>query len=233
MGKGSAIFRNLFAGSLFVFWAAACAKSEMCNPSDPGAQCSRDSAMLELLLQPPRAETPSTSGPCNPCRIFVSSSANAPGVDFNGVSGADARCRSDALYPGSGTYKALLAEPGVRIACTTSNCSGGPAEHTDWILRADTTYKRMSDGATIMTTNADGIFNFGSNLTSAIESGVTGWWTGLTQTWVFGSACTGNTWSSTGGSANFGDPSTMSGAAISNGTDLCTTTASKLLCVEQ
>lgn len=216
---------------------SSCGDADLCNPSDPGSPCARESTMLRWILQTTpvagATQTPAASGPCNPCNIFVTTATNQPGVTFNGVTGADARCMSDAAYPGSGTYKALLAQAGVRVACTTANCSGGPVEHTDWILRANTTYRRLVGGATIMTTNADGIHNFGSNLSTAFESGVAGWWTGMTGTWIAGAACTGNAWASTGGSANFGDPATVTSAALSNGTDLCTTAGSKLLCVEQ
>lgn len=210
---------------------------EACNPTDPAAECGKESALFQLLMRSgpaaPASSPTTNSGPCNPCNIFVTTATNQPGVDFFGVSGADARCMSDPAYPGTGTYKAFLSQPGVRVACITANCSGGAAEHTNWILRANTTYRRLVGGLTIMTTNSAGIHNFGSNMTNAFEGGVAGWWTGMTGTWMFGSACTSNAWGTTGGSGNFGDPNTSASAAISNGTDLCTTSGSKLLCVEQ
>ncbi len=229
-----------WATPLTFLLAAGCA-GDPHNPADPASQ---EYATLNLVqcATTGRCATGSTtasgsgtgeSGPCNPCKIFITAANNQPSVDFTGITGADARCMSDANHPGTGTYRALLVSPGVRVACTSANCSGGPAEHTDWVLRANTTYKRQSDGLTIMTTNANGIHDFGAPLTNPIGTGVAGWWTGLNSNWTSNSACTGNTWSSTAGNGNFGDPNMTTGGSISNGLDGCTTTGSKLLCVEQ
>lgn len=169
---------------------------------------------------------------CNPCKIFVTSANNQPGVDFIGVSGADARCMSDPTYPRLGVYKALLAAPDIRVACTTANCSGGEAEHLNWVMRPVVTYLRVSDGLPVLTTNESSILAFGS-LTNPWSGGVPGWWTGLNGDWTFNSACTGNTWTSSGGNARFGDPNLTTSGSISNGLDPCSTTGSKLICIEQ
>ncbi|MCE9600355.1 MAG: DUF1554 domain-containing protein [Spirochaetia bacterium] len=138
---------------------------------------------------------------------------------------------SDAGYPGTGTYKALLVQTSVRLACTTANCSGGTSEHLDWVLKANTTYQRTT-GVTVLTTNANGIFVFGT-LTNPISTGVAGWWTGINANWTFNGACTGNAWNSTAGNALYGDPNVSTSGALSAGPDGCTTTGSKLLCIQQ
>ncbi|MBL8019851.1 MAG: DUF1554 domain-containing protein [Leptospirales bacterium] len=164
-------------------------------------------------------------------KLFVTTADNQPGVNFSGITQADSRCMSDPGYPGTGTYKALLVQPGVRVACSTANCSGGTSEHIDWVLQANRTYARTT-GLTVLTTNADGIFVFGT-LMNAVATGAAGWWTGLNSNWTFNSACTGNTWSSTGGNARYGDPNTTNASSIAAGVDGCTTTGSKLLCIQQ
>lgn len=170
--------------------------------------------------------------PCSPCNVFVTTNAYQPGVSFTSIAAADARCKSDPGYPGLGAvYKALLVAPGQRIACTTANCSGGPSEHVNWILHANTTYRRLSTMVTIMETNANGIFVFGT-LSSPIWDGVPGWWTGINADWTFNSACGDNAWGTTAGNARFGDPNVTSSGALTNGLDPCTTTGSKLICVQ-
>lgn len=169
---------------------------------------------------------------CNPCNLFVTSANNQPGVDFYGIAGADARCMSDSTYPRLGVYKAMLAAPSIRIACTTANCAGGESEHLDWVFRPQVTYRRLSDKLTVLTTNENSILPFGF-LTNPFSTGVPGWWTGLNTDWTFNSACAGNAWTSSGGNAPFGDPNLTTSGSLFNGLDPCSTTGSKLICVEQ
>lgn len=171
--------------------------------------------------------------PCSPCSLFVTSSAYQPGVHFSSVTQADALCRTDSGYPGFGAvYRAFLVAPGQRIACTTANCGGGPSEHLNWILHANTIYRRLSTMAAVMETNANGIFVFGT-LSAPVWDGVPGWWTGINADWTFNSACGDNAWGTTGGNARFGDPNLTTSGALSNGLDPCSTTGSRLLCVQQ
>jgi hypothetical protein len=78
--------------------------------------------------------------------------------DLGGIVGADALCMSDANYPGSGTYKALIVDGTLRVACTTANCLGGVSEHVDWVFDPLTPYELL-DGTLIGTTNDVGIFD--------------------------------------------------------------------------
>ncbi len=191
-------------------------------------------ALIFRLSGTPSAQTSTTtSSSCNPCYIFVTSANQRPGIDFVSPTTADARCMADITRPATGNYKALLVSAATRLACTTNNCTGGAAENLDWVLKPATSYRRLSDGAALMTTNASGIFIFGT-LTTPFSAGIPGWWTGMNAaTWRLASACTSNNWTTTGGSANFGDPNLQTSGSLSNGTDPCTTTGSKLLCVEQ
>lgn len=82
---------------------------------------------------------------------------------MGGVTGADAICSSDpqaTTY--GGTYKAYIADGTTRVACTTSNCSGGgTSEHVNWVLQPYTSYKfyfTATESATRQTT-VNGIFS--------------------------------------------------------------------------
>ncbi len=115
-------------------------------------------------------------------KIFITARLNVYG-NLGGVVGADAICASDVNKPsGGGTYKAMLTAT-TRIACTTANCSGGPSEHTDWVLAASTSYERGGDGAPLGTTTANAIFSF--PLTNSIYPGTTdSFLTGLHTSWT-------------------------------------------------
>jgi hypothetical protein len=83
--------------------------------------------------------------------------------NLGGVTGADAICSSDpqaTTY--GGTYKAYIADGTTRVACTTSNCSGGgTSEHVNWVLQPYTSYKfyfTATESATRQTT-VNGIFS--------------------------------------------------------------------------
>ncbi len=95
---------------------------------------------------------------------------------------ADAVCNADSNKPNSSTYKALISTSD-RIACTSANCTvGGATENKQWILKANTTYKK-SDGTTLGTTNSSGIItgNLGTDLggTNSVDFA----WTGLSSDW--------------------------------------------------
>lgn len=223
--------RNSFRPALVAFGLGLLMMS--CDNFPVSSQAMSQTAALVLftnMTAQPVSQSQTTSS-LPSLNLFVTTADNQPGVNFSGIAQADSRCMSDAAYPGTGTYKALLVQPGVRVACTTANCSGGTSEHIDWVLQPNRTYARTT-GVTVLTTNANGIFVFGT-LTNAMATGVAGWWTGLNSNWTFNSACTGNTWSSTGGNARYGDPNTTNASSIAAGLDGCTTTGSKLLCVQQ
>ncbi len=116
-----------------------------------------------------------------------------------GISAADNDCTTNMqsqFGSDTGTWKAMLGASSRR-ACTTANCSGatGTEQSLDWILSANTEYRRADDRATVGTTNANAIFIFPlQNSIIAVEpASLT--WTGLEQDWrVSSSNC--NDWTS-------------------------------------
>ena len=71
---------------------------------------------------------------------------------------AQAKDSEQPALPKTGSeYRALLVDASNRVACTSINCSGGSSEHVDWVLRANTSYKRPG-GTVVFTTNASDIF---------------------------------------------------------------------------
>ena len=171
-------------------------------------------------------------------KIFVTNSIinDAGLVAF--VSGADSKCASDSNNPGSGTYKALIvgsSSGSTRVACTTANCSGGTAEHTDWVLTPNTRYVRLDGTTSIGITTNSGIFDFSGGLTNSFGTAMVAVWTGLNANWRTGSTCdSSGSWNT--GSADvhgFAGFSTATDAtAIANSDDLCGSSR-YLYCVEQ
>lgn len=166
--------------------------------------------------------------------IFVTTSGN--NGNLGGVTGADALCAADSSCPSGATCKAFIVDGTTRVACTTADCSGGPSEHTDWVLAASTTYYR-SDGTTVIgTTTANGIFTF--PLTNTINDDGNLYWTGFRDPadWVAASDRNCSNWANSLGvlSGNIGDPSTTSISIVAKSATPpgCDTTL-KLLCVEQ
>lgn len=92
---------------------------------------------------------------CTTCKMFVTTSTYT-GATIGGITGADAKCASDAAKPATGTYKAFLVDDTNRIACTTANCSGGASENKNWVLKANTAYTRV-DGTAIATSTASAL----------------------------------------------------------------------------
>jgi hypothetical protein len=179
------------------------------------------------------------------------STADSTPAGAGGIARADAFCNdtSDLRHPGTGTYKALLVAGGVRVACTSANCTtGGAAEHVDWPLQASTTYYRAahsgSGGGTytengttpIFTTNSNGIFVFGTFTNIIQPSGSQSnphFWDGLNTNWTEASnTCTGWTTDTTGGTTGqAGRGYAADTAAITYTTTSCYV-ARFLLCVE-
>lgn len=166
-------------------------------------------------------------------RIFIT--AATYNGNLGGVAGADAKCSSDTVRPNDGSsYRALVVDNSgtARRACTNSNCTN-PAENLNWAFKPSTAYVRASDSTTIMTTNAAGIFPFGT-LTNSFTSGATvSYWTGLRNTWESSSNDCSDWTSSAGGSnGRTGDSSATDSTSIRNNTPSCSTQW-YLLCVEQ
>lgn len=162
----------------------------------------------------------STSGSTSSSDKIIESIDVASG-NLGGSAGADATCQASF----GSTYKAMVVD-GARKACTTSNCSGGVSEHTDWVLSPSTSYKRP-DGTIIGTTNSVGIF---TSLTDSFTDSKNPW-TGLATNWTQGVNCTN--WTSTGSSGMGGSGGSIIYFAWSAYTQPCSTNSFSILCVEQ
>ncbi len=159
--------------------------------------------------------------------------------NFNGspgIAGADGRCMGDGSYPGSGTYKALIVDGTNRVACTNANCAGGTAGRVDWVLAASTTYTRSDGTTTILTTNANGVFVFGS-LTFSFAGAAGLLWTGMANDWTTGTRDCSD-WTVSAGpppptnQGNVGNGNVSAAASIGGALQNCDTLAS-LICVQQ
>ncbi len=162
-------------------------------------------------------------------QIFVSSI----GRDGNmgGVFGADDMCTIDPDVPALGTYKAMIVDGVIRIACTTADClTGGSSENINWVLTPDTVYVH-TDNTPIGTSNGNGIFTF--PLSSSFGNSSVQTWTGMNADWKTGNTCT--TWTVSTfppfGAAGF-DTNTDSGA-IYTADKKCNENTGYLICVEQ
>jgi hypothetical protein len=184
---------------------------------------------------------PSVAGITSSLSLYVTAS-NVLG-NLGGPTGADSICMSDANYPGSGTFKAMLSDGSSRIACTTANCSGGSSEHVGWVLNSNTEYTR-TDGTIIGRTDSNGLFvfpltaSFASTAPSlnSIHTGLNSSWTSKTEN------CYG--WTQTVGpgpaeafSSGGAYDATSTSALTGGAGPYCDNTAGvftyRLLCVEQ
>jgi len=166
-------------------------------------------------------------------RMFLTAMDSLTG-NLGGVSGADALCTSDSAKPsGTGTWKAFIVQTGVRIACTTANCSGGTAEHTDWVLKPNTKYILAVGESTIGTTNSSGIFSF--PLQTALAATTNYFWSGfaVAGNWTIGSNhCLNWTSADPDENGDQGRTDSTGNKILVNAARACNVD-SRLLCVEQ
>ncbi|TGL44359.1 DUF1554 domain-containing protein [Leptospira perdikensis] len=218
-------------GFLFVLVTLIqCSKPELNNPSDFGTDSYLENQTI-LCLTGQTSACRLAVPVCTNCRFF-STSTTYNGAR-GGIIGADAICMSDSkkpTEPARAVYKAFLVDDVNRIACTTSNCSGGVSEHTDWILKPDTSYFRAADLTKFAVTDSFGIFNSQlvhvdvNVLTNTLTGLATGGWTTRTN-----NHC--NRWTDGTGTGNAG--------VAANSLSVFTSTlgscnaASVILCVEQ
>ncbi len=167
-------------------------------------------------------------------RAYVTASAYPMG-SLGSVAGADARCMSDSGKPsGSSTFKALLVdETGCsgnpcRRASITSNAGDG---QIDWVLQPNTNYFRFDGTTPIMTTNANGLFVFGTLTNSWTTTAVTGI-SGMSGTWTTFTNVNCTSYSSTGGNVTTAQYTQTGTGSISNATLTCAGSYN-LLCIEQ
>lgn len=183
-------------------------------------------------------------------RVFPSLAAMLPGTGLLGADGAlrfDQQCQADANTKnisdsGKTTYKALMmantTSNGVRrrVACLTAYCGNGPGEAVNWVLEANTEYRREDGTTVIATTSANAIFDF--PLTNSFTGVNETYWTGFTDTWATAT-------DSVGASCNFfqsktitddsyvGNGSAIDATAVNTSNLLSCAQTRKILCVEQ
>ncbi|WP_244310141.1 DUF1554 domain-containing protein [Leptospira mtsangambouensis] len=207
-----------------------CTKPELNNPKDFESDSFRANEAL-LCLTGQSSDCQTTIPVCTECRFY--STANTYNGNRVGIAGADAICMSDPKkppLPRLAVYKAFLVDDVNRVACTTSNCSGGISEHVDWILKPNTSYFRAADSTKFAVTDSVGIFNSQlvhvdvNVLTNTLTGLATGGWTTRTN-----NHC--NRWTDGTGTGNAG--------VAANSVSVFTSTlgdcnaASVILCVEQ
>ncbi len=161
-------------------------------------------------------------------RIFVTNGSYSG--DVGGIAGADDKCRVDVYNPdgvGNGNWKAMVVGMG-RIACSTPNCSGGAAEHVDWVLKPNTRYIRP-DGTLIGTTAALGLLPLPLNQPIAAVSGYV--WTGLGANWLLSNNCSDWT-NNTSSQGNYGISEEIDIQAIGTYNSTCNASC-RFYCVEQ
>ena len=156
--------------------------------------------------------------------------------NMGGIAGADANCGTDAGYPGSGVYKAMLADGSTRIACSNSNCeTSGLLENRDWVLRPSITYVKADGVTPIYTINSRGIFDFSSgSLINSVHGSARSTWTGMDSGWRWNAInCSG--WTQNGGGNGYiGDARYDDQRHIFVGQSDCTSVGERpLYCVEQ
>ncbi len=146
--------------------------------------------------------------------------------NMGGVAGADSIC-GDNLPTNGTTSKAFITDGTARVACTTANCSGGPGEHTNWVLAANTTYY-LINGSIFGTTDANALLNF--PLTNAIESSTSPVWTGFATDWTSSANDCAN-WSSTAGNGAAATSSGTNTDLLFTADRACNDGTTSLLCV--
>ncbi|PJZ83957.1 DUF1554 domain-containing protein [Leptospira harrisiae] len=164
---------------------------------------------------------------CNPCKIFLSSSGYPPNP--GSAANFDAFCSSDANYPGTGTYKAMVVDGVTRRASITGNVGDG---QLDWVFAASRTYYQTA--GTIGTTSSGGLFISTLTNTFSLNSK---YWTGLNTNWTTNTSNTCNLWTSNSGSFTgvMGQGNSTAIADITAGwsADPCNLSNQQLICVEQ
>ena len=170
-------------------------------------------------------------------RFFITSSQYDG--NLGGTSGADSKCSSDSNRPNDGSsYKAFVGTSG-RYACgTTSDCTN-PSENSDWVIKPNKNYVRATDGTSLFTSNAAGIFLSSGSMSNTFESGAQkAYWAGFSSVniWNYSTTnCSDWTSSSSGlqGRLGLSDSTGYFNAVRDNTTSPNCNTMQYLLCVEQ
>lgn len=190
------------------------------------ANKTEDGSSLLLLAA---ASLSQSAGNSNPKTFVI---PNIIGGNMGGIAGADAICAGASNRPADGkTYRAFLVDGTNRVACTTANCSGGSAEHVDWVLAPSKTYTRVDGSTVLFETNENGIFVFGTAQNSWSASGDALWGGFADATWVAGDDC--NNWGGTAGGGRAMSVSATDGNMISFTLISCSIALRPIVCVQQ
>ncbi|MBT7609059.1 MAG: DUF1554 domain-containing protein [Bacteriovoracaceae bacterium] len=174
------------------------------------------------------------------CYLFTTNST----VDMDFASGSDVLteldnlCDADVNNPrqNEGVVKAVFAWSGSREACTTAHCAGGVTENLNWVLRAETEYRR-SDGTIIGTTDTSGIFDFlnsGYSFTSSISATYVSTLTSLSTNWlIYRSSCTNFTDSSGSPAPSYGASTSKNEGMIYVSFEINCSGSHHIICAEQ
>lgn len=167
--------------------------------------------------QSPTQNPPGTS---NFKRIAITTAQSDGGLGLGGnaivaLENADGICHNE--FPG---FKALLSNEG------RYNGANG-----DWVLKANTEYRRMDGTTVIGTTNANSVFNF--PLQNSMGTTSVSAWTGLEANWG-GSMNTCDDWTDAyaAGFGTDGDTGAVDSTSVANFGGSCQTQR-KLICIEQ
>ncbi len=152
----------------------------------------------------------------------------------SGLTTLDNLCSTAATNKGlTGTFKALVGAGSSRRACTSANCSGGPAENSNWVILGKTEFRREDKATVIGTTTASGIFSF--PLTNSFTDSAADYWSGLNADWTGSGAqynCNAWTINDNSQTANLGDTGVDTSASLYTAQQDCDQT-NPVLCVEQ
>lgn len=167
-------------------------------------------------------------------KTFVTSVAySVPTI--GSIAGADTICNNDAGKPAGGSiYKALLVDESgcssnpCRRASTTANLGDG---QIDWVLKPNTNYVRANGTTPIMTTNANGLFVFGTLTNSWSSTALTGI-SGMSGSWTVFAGLTCSNYSLNSGSVTTSQYNQTGSGSLSSASLTCGSSY-YLLCVEQ
>lgn len=166
---------------------------------------------------------------CSVLKMFKTVYGVTPSGNLGGIAGADAQCMASANYPGSGTYKALIADGVDRVASATPNAGDG---QVDWVLKSNTTYIQNDGTTVIATTNENGLFVF--PLTNGFVATGSGYWSGLNIDWTTSSNhCSRWTDATSGFQGTYGEESATDYMALVWGNASCEASGCVLTCVQQ
>lgn len=223
---------------LFVLTTLFCKEPELKNVCDANGKEYWKSVVFIQVLNPQTSfcsATSATNLPSSPENVLSSPKfifvTNTTQGNLGGIAGADSICNADSNKPiNSGTYKAFIVLPGVRVASVTPNAGDG---QIDWVLRPNQLYVRPT-GEPIMTTNSAGIFT-AFPLTNSVYTTGDPIWTGFPSTsdWTASGGCTSWTSNSNAIFGGYSVGNLTSFQSLQFGGNFSCDNSARLYCVQQ